>query len=846
MKRAFFLSVALLGTLAVSAGQAQDSPADPFEAMAKYTFGQSREPLALIDELIRKSAPAGYKAIETKLLATLKTPATTTDAKRSICRWLAIVGSADCVPAVAEFLTDPDLAHPARMALEPLADPAAGAALRDALPKVKGKLLAGLIGSIGVRRDAQAVSALSGLAGDSDPAVAGAALAALGAIGTSEAARALDGIRPPAALGRTLARAQLTAAGHLAAAGPGPQAAGLYRRLLQADQPKAVRVAALKGLIGVLGRPEAVQLISDVVQGDDGDLRAAAISAYTGSADKALQDAVAEQLPAMKPAGQLLLLGVLADAADVAARPAVLKIIEADADVELRVAALACLARHGEAADVPLVVRLATGEPAAVAEQARKVLERMGKSGVDEALTRLIESPKPEERAVVLATLASRRVEAALPTLVRLVGGPDAALATEAARALGVLGKNEQLTALATALIRTTSDELRNVAGEAVKAICNRAVDKQAAAQALLAALAQATTPAARMAALPLLGYTRGDAALRAVRQAMQDENPDVREVAIRTLVAWPEAAAAPYLIELAKTAQKPSHAVLALRDGCLRLANQKELPLAERVSIYRSVLETAQRPEEKKQAIAGLADLPSLAALELLQTRVKDEALRSDAAAALIRLARQLGVVYNQRALAALQDLQAQAPTDELRRQAAEAITALQNAGQSPEGFIVAWMLSGPYMQEGKTGADLFDMAFAPEKPGAAAEWRPVTVPPGGRPGLVEFDKLFGGNERAAYVRTQLTATRSLEAQLLIGSDDGVKVWLNGQVVHANNAIRPCSPDQDKAKITLKPGANVLLVKVTQGGGEWSVCCRVRTLDGKELDGVTVAPNEP
>ena len=77
------------------------------------------------------------------------------------------------------------------MALEPMASPAAGAALRDALPKVHGRLLAGLIGSIGVRRDAEAVSSLAGAAKDDDPVVASAAILALGAIGTEAAAQTL-------------------------------------------------------------------------------------------------------------------------------------------------------------------------------------------------------------------------------------------------------------------------------------------------------------------------------------------------------------------------------------------------------------------------------------------------------------------------------------------------------------------------------------------------------------------------------------------------------------------------------------------------------------------------------
>jgi HEAT repeat protein len=564
-----------------------------------------------------------------------------------------------------------------------------------------------------------------------------------------------------------------------------------------------------------------------------------------GSSNRALKDAVAAALPAMKPAGQLVLLGILSGEADVAARPVVLKVVEAG-EADVRVAALECLALHGEAADVALVVKLAQSEPAAVSEAARRVLPRMGKPGVNESLVRMIESGQAGDRAVVLAALAARRVESALPTLARLVGDADAALATEAARALGVLGNNGQLGALAAVLIRTDNAELRGAAAEAVKSICSRAEDKPGAAKPLLAALDQAPTPAARIVMLQQLVFTRGDEALNAVRKATRDADAAVAEAAVRALIAWPEASAAPSLIELAKTTDKASFAVLALRDGCLRLANQKDLPLAQRLSIYRSVLEAAKRAEEKRQALAGLADLPALGSLELLQASARDAELKNDATTATIRLARQLGAVYNQQALAALEAIRAQSDSDDVKRQADEAIQAVRNAGQSPEGFVVAWLLSGPYTQQGKAGQDLFEVALGPEKSDGGAEWRPVTVAPGGRTGLVEMDKIFGGNDRVAYLKTQLASVKEQDAVLELGSDDGIKVWLNGQVVHANNATRPCAPGQDKANVKLKQGANTLLLKITQGGGEWSACCRVCAPDGKPLDGVTVAPNGP
>jgi len=125
--KALALFTAVLG-LALGSIRVCGQPAssDPYERLAKFKFGESRFPLAQIEEQIRKSSPAQYKDLETRLLAVLKAPETTKDAKRYICRWLAVVGSAECVPSVAPLLTDNDLSHPARMALEPLASPAAG------------------------------------------------------------------------------------------------------------------------------------------------------------------------------------------------------------------------------------------------------------------------------------------------------------------------------------------------------------------------------------------------------------------------------------------------------------------------------------------------------------------------------------------------------------------------------------------------------------------------------------------------------------------------------------------------------------------------------------------------
>jgi len=78
----------------------------------------------------------------------------------------------------------------ARDALESIPDPAADAALREALPKLKGLLLIGAINSIR-RRDPNAIEPLGALIHDEDTTVAGAAALAAGEISGPVAAKML-------------------------------------------------------------------------------------------------------------------------------------------------------------------------------------------------------------------------------------------------------------------------------------------------------------------------------------------------------------------------------------------------------------------------------------------------------------------------------------------------------------------------------------------------------------------------------------------------------------------------------------------------------------------------------
>ncbi len=71
-----------------------------------------------------------------------------------------------------------------------------------------------------------------------------------------------------------------------------------------------------------------------------------------------------------------------------------------------------------------------------------------------------------------------------------------------------------------------------------------------------------------------------------------------------------------------------------------------------------------------------------------------------------------------------------------------------------------------------------------------------------------------------AAYFYRKVIAANAQEVSISLGSDDAIKVFLNGQQVFANNAARGPAPDQDKTSLALKKGENHLTLKIVNAGG--------------------------
>ncbi len=113
--------------------------------------------------------------------------------------------------------------------------------------------------------------------------------------------------------------------------------------------------------------------------------------------------------------------------------------------------------------------------------------------------------------------------------------------------------------------------------------------------------------------------------------------------------------------------------------------------------------------------------------------------------------------------------------------------------------------------------------------------KWRRPLAPADGSE--VDFIAQYGNvNRSVAYAFRTIETVAGGDYVFKIGSDDGIKVWLNGRLIHANHSHRALSRGEDLIIAPMEPGSNALMVKVDQGDGSWGFSLEAIPLAGSNL----------
>src|SRR6266540_2909501 len=150
--------------------------------------------------------------------------------------------------------------------------------------------------------------------------------------------------------------------------------------------------------------------------------------------------------------------------------------------------------------------------------------------------------------------------------------------------------------------------------------------------------------------------------------------------------------------------------------------------------------------------------------------------------------------------------------------------------------GFVgAAWSVLGPFDDEGKRG---FDAVLPPEKavdlaarlPGKVREvaWRRLP-PEVYSEGFVHLGAAVSpSREVVAYALAVVEAPHDERVQLWLGASGAAKVFVNGALALADRGYHPARIDQRGATVSLRRGANRILVKLCHAEGRMGFYLRL------------------
>ncbi|MCS7254216.1 MAG: HEAT repeat domain-containing protein [Armatimonadota bacterium] len=507
-------------------------------------------------------------------------------------------------------------------------------------------------------------------------------------------------------------------------------------------------------------------------------------------------------------------------------------------DASARRAALAGLPKALTAQGVKVLIEALKDEDAQLRLIAASSLAELGGAEVTKAMCEALKAADGEMRILIVDLLGRRRDKAATDSLIELLKVEEEALQVAIANALSALNDERAIQPLIQLCMR--GGRASEAASQALSTITEGKV-----ADAILQALPNAVGDA-KIQLLRSLGPHKTDASTKALIEAARDADERIAVAALQALSVQRPLEAVPLLEELS---EKGKDAVKrAALQAYIRTADYiRKRDEAKALQMYHYAARVAIHDDERRMALYGIASIGDPSSLPIVEELQKISALWQQCAEAYAAIADRLAhkreaedkaIALYKRALLLTRD----------RRLIDDVADKMRSFGFSPSdvaserGYITRWWFLGPVKgREEWRDADAVDVkAVNIAKPVKLEQgilrWRYQRID--NPMGHVDLEQLVSRQDFVcAYMYAEFELDKPIEATMLIGSDDDIIVWLNGEVVHKFIGDRGWSADQDKANVKLREGMNTLLLKVLNGRAQWAASVRFAGADGDPIN---------
>jgi len=257
----------------------------------------------------------------------------------------------------------------------------------------------------------------------------------------------------------------------------------------------------------------------------------------------------------------------------------------------------------------------------------------------------------------------------------------------------------------------------------------------------------------------------------------------------------------------------------------------------------YSALFRSSDSGATTAHALNAMVESGQPDALALVVKALDEGKLEGAPIPALAKAAKTLSAAgWNEDAKRLADSLLVQAKTPEELQEVLGAAAALDMSGLGSRlGFVNEWQLVGPFpwsadgFKTTNIGEPDVDLSTSYKVKDKELSWRACTIP-SPLTGVNLIDQLGQASGACGYGFATVTLAEDADAVIRCGSDDGIKIWVNGQSILERDVDRGMAIDQDLARVKLKQGENKILVRVNQGGGGWMFVLRVTKPDGSPL----------
>jgi len=179
-------------------------------------------------------------------------------------------------------------------------------------------------------------------------------------------------------------------------------------------------------------------------------------------------------------------------------------------------------------------------------------------------------------------------------------------------------------------LLQSENKKEQKSAIRAIASITNRSTSKKEQIVLIKGYYDKATVDE-KMLLFNIFKVVGGNALMNITVQEMQSTDEQIHEAAFRTLTEWPDNRALSILIDIGSNDPEKRYRILALR-GAIRILRENPMGEQRALLYYKEIMNAAARPEEKRQVLAGLAEIKTVSSLRLITSVLDDSHINHEA----------------------------------------------------------------------------------------------------------------------------------------------------------------------------------------------------------------------